>query len=329
MKTQILRSAAFRLQRARTPKANRRYAAAIAALAFNLAALIGQAGEINLVTNGGFESPDGVSGYTLFGLGNSMPGWTTEQGTVEIVASTYWESAEGSQSLDLNGIEDFIGTISQDIPTTPGQHYRIRFALAGNPEGGPDIKSLKLSWTGKELEQLRFDVTGHSKTNMGWEYHEYVVYASSDTSRLRFQSTSAGFCGPALDDISVTPIDPFASSARPAFPQSAAARSTSTPAAAPAPGELVSTPLTPGPVPVPATTPATPLAEAELAPAFYPCLTIKGNVGRTYRIETADSVDAAEWRTIATLVLPSSPFVWIDTLSPNARHRFYRAVLAP
>jgi hypothetical protein len=167
MITHILRSAAFRLQRARSPKANRRCAAALVSLAFSLAAITGHAGETNLVTNGGLEAPDGISAYTLFGFGNSMPGWTIEQGTVEIIASTYWESAEGSQSLDLNGIEDFIGTISQDIPPSrPGQYYRIRFALAGNPEGGPVIKSLKLSWAGKELEQLRFDITGHSKTNL-------------------------------------------------------------------------------------------------------------------------------------------------------------------
>ena len=325
MRTHIFRNAAFRLQHARSPKANRRCAAALVSLAFSLVAMTGHAGETNLVTNGGLEAPDGISAYTLFGFGNSMPGWTIEQGTVEIIASTYWESAEGSQSLDLNGIGDLIGTISQDIPTTPGQRYRIRFALAGNPEGGPDIKSLKLSWAGKELLELRFDITGHSKTNMGWEYHEYVVYASSATCRLLFQSTSPSFCGPALDDISVTPLDPSTSSALPAFPPPAAARDTSTPAAAPAQGDLVSTPFTPGP----ATAPATPLAEAELSPAFYPCLTIKGETGRTYRIETADSPNAGGWQTRATFILPCSPFVWIDTQNPNASHRFYRAVLVP
>jgi choice-of-anchor C domain-containing protein len=325
MKTNILRSAAFRLQRVRTPRTGGRSPVPIVALALSLAWLTGQAGEINLVANGGFESPDGVSTYTLFTKGSSIGGWTIEQGTVEIVAATYWQSAEGSQSLDLNGIIDQIGTISQDITTTPGQHYRIRFALAGNPEGGPDIKSLKLSWAGKELEELRFDITGHSTTNMGWEYHEYVVHAPGATNRLRFQSTSPGFCGPALDDISVTPLDPSASSALPPFPPSSAARSTPPPEpATAAQGESITTPLTPASVPA-----TTPLAEAELALAFYPCLTVKGNVGQTYRIETAESVNAAEWRTIAAIVLPSSPFIWIDTLSPNASRRFYRAVLAP
>jgi choice-of-anchor C domain-containing protein len=318
MKSHVHDCAAFRLQHARIPQANRRCVAALVSLAFGLVAMIGHAGETNLVTNGGFEAPDGVANYQLFGTGMSMDGWTIEQGTVEIVASTYWQSAEGRQSLDLNGVGDMIGTISQDIATTPGQRYRIRFALAGNPEGGPNIKSLKLSWVGKELEQLQFDITAHSTTNMGWEYHEYVVYASSTTSRLRFHSTSSGFCGPALDDISLTPLDPSASSALPTSPPRAAARSSS-----PAEGDFVATPLALG-SPSAITQP-----EAELVPVFYPCLTIKGERGRTYRIETAESPNAGGWQTMATFMLPSSPFVWIDTQRPNASRRFYRAVLVP
>lgn len=158
------------------------------------------------VTNGGFEEPPGVYPYMVFGAGLNLPGWTIESGTVEIVGK-YWQAAEGSQSLDLNGIFEEIGTIYQDVPTVAGKEYRIRFAMAGNPEGGPAVKSLKVSWDSNLLAHLEFDTTGHSATNMGWRYHEFVVTARGAQGRLRFQSTCSSFLGPTLDDISVTPAD--------------------------------------------------------------------------------------------------------------------------
>src|SRR6266536_771045 len=156
--------------------------------------------------NGGFESPPSISTYQAFDNGNNPPGWIVESGTVEIVGP-YWQAAEGSQSLDLNGIFEEIGTIYQDIPTVPGQSYRIRFAYAGNPECGPTVavKSFQVFWDGAQITALQFDTTGKSVTNMGWQYYESVVTASGNTSRLRFKSTSPSFCGPTLDDISVTP----------------------------------------------------------------------------------------------------------------------------
>jgi choice-of-anchor C domain-containing protein len=161
----------------------------------------------SLVVNGSFESPAGVSSYQVFGAGLSLSGWVVESGTVEIVAGTYWQTAEGAQSLDLNGIFDQIGTIYQDLPTVPGQTYQLRFAYAGNPEGlVPAIKSANVFWDGSQVTSLSFDVTGHSRSNLGWIYYEATVIASSSTTRLRFQSTSPTFCGLTLDDITVTPV---------------------------------------------------------------------------------------------------------------------------
>src|SRR6266545_3162494 len=162
----------------------------------------------SLVNNGGFETPPGINTYQVFGVGSNLPGWTVENGTVEIVGP-YWQSAEGSQSLDLNGTFENIGTIYQDVPTVAGQSYKVRFAYAGNPECGSTvaIKSFKVLWNDAEFASLQFDTTGKSFTNMGWQYYESVVTASSSTSRLRFKSTSPAFCGPTLDDISLTPVN--------------------------------------------------------------------------------------------------------------------------
>jgi choice-of-anchor C domain-containing protein len=162
----------------------------------------GSASAQNLIVNGGFEDPPGVQTWIVFGAGATLPGWVVGNGTVEIVG-TFWQAAEGSQSLDLNGIFEEIGTIYQDVPTVPGQHYKVRFAYAGNLDCGPTIKTTLVTWDGQELDTVSFDTTGHSFTDMGWSYYEFEVTASSSTGRLGFQSLTSSFCGPVLDNVSV------------------------------------------------------------------------------------------------------------------------------
>ncbi|MDD5139888.1 MAG: immunoglobulin domain-containing protein [Verrucomicrobiales bacterium] len=163
---------------------------------------------VSLLVNGSFENPPGINPYAVFNTGTSLLGWVVENGTVEIVG-TYWQSAEGAQSLDLNGIFEQIGTIYQDFATTPGQTYKVRFAYAGNPECGlPTLKTANVFWDSQTLTNLSFDTTGHTLTNMGWIYYEQIVTATSSNSRIRFQATSPTFCGLTLDDVSVTPTAP-------------------------------------------------------------------------------------------------------------------------
>jgi choice-of-anchor C domain-containing protein len=165
-----------------------------------------EAFEPSLIVNGSFEDPGGIFPYVPYFPGAGIPGWTIESGTVEITGP-YWQAASGYQSLDINGIFDDIGTIYQDLPTVPGKQYLVRFAYAGNPDGElPVIKSADVSWDGGLLTSLSFDITGHSRDNMGWLYTRHVVSATTTSSRLRFQSTSPTFCGLTLDDISVTAV---------------------------------------------------------------------------------------------------------------------------
>jgi sugar lactone lactonase YvrE len=73
-----------------------------------------------------------------------------------------------------------------------------------------------------------------------------------------------------------------------------------------------------------------PLAQA-VSPALlslntYAGLTITGSVGRAYRIES--STNSSNWNPEVTILLPSSPYLWID---PEAlgQKKFYRAFLLP
>jgi hypothetical protein len=71
---------------------------------------------------------------------------------------------------------------------------------------------------------------------------------------------------------------------------------------------------------------AQPVSGASLGIAAYAGLTITGTVGRTYQIQT--SADMNSWSTIATLLLNSSPYVWIDQ-NALIGDKFYRALLLP
>ena len=65
---------------------------------------------------------------------------------------------------------------------------------------------------------------------------------------------------------------------------------------------------------------------ANLGIGTFAGITITGAVGRTYQIQS--SPDLNTWTTRATLLLTSSPYLWIDQ-NPIAGNKFYRAVLLP
>jgi hypothetical protein len=68
------------------------------------------------------------------------------------------------------------------------------------------------------------------------------------------------------------------------------------------------------------------VAPANLQLNTYPGVQITGTVGRTYQIQT--SPDLNTWTTRATLLLTTSPYLWMDSNAVNGKH-FYRAVMLP
>jgi sugar lactone lactonase YvrE len=65
---------------------------------------------------------------------------------------------------------------------------------------------------------------------------------------------------------------------------------------------------------------------ANLGIGTFAGVTITGAVGRTYQIQS--SPDLNTWTTRATLLLTSSPYLWIDQ-NPISGNNFYRALLLP
>ena len=69
-----------------------------------------------------------------------------------------------------------------------------------------------------------------------------------------------------------------------------------------------------------------PVIPANLQLNTYPGVQITGSIGRSYQIQS--SPDMNTWNTVATVLLNSSPYLWIDQ-NPVVGNKFYRAVLLP
>ena len=163
----------------------------------------GSEGSQQLVANGSFETPKASKEYDTFAPGTKLGAWRVGGGPVDLVGS-YWKAAGGNQSLNLRG-GDVRPWIWQEIKTTPGRMYVLKFALSGNPDGAPKDKKIEIWWNDDLLDTVTFGVESTDRQNMGWKYITYNVTAQTDTGRLRFSSGVDQPWGPVIDDVTLTP----------------------------------------------------------------------------------------------------------------------------
>jgi choice-of-anchor C domain-containing protein len=159
----------------------------------------------DVITNGSFEiGPDPGSYLTLPVGSTAITGWTVTRASIDY-KGTYWQHSNGNRSLDLDDSPGF-GGIAQTFDTNPGQTYIIRFDMAGNPDGPPVVKQMRVTAAGQQ-QDFSFDTTGHSRTNMGWTTRTWSFVANSTSSTLEFYSldTVDGRYGPALDNVRLVP----------------------------------------------------------------------------------------------------------------------------
>lgn len=153
--------------------------------------------------NGSFETaPINPGTFTTLGLNNSqITGWTVSGGNIDYIG-TYWQAAQGNRSIDLAG--NTLGTISQTFDTQVGWLYTVQFAMAGNTDGGPATKLLKVV-AGDEDDQFSFNQSGKSRSNMGWLDYSFQFTADAAQTTLSFSALNGTCCyGPALDNVRIT-----------------------------------------------------------------------------------------------------------------------------
>ena len=78
------------------------------------------------------------------------------------------------------------------------------------------------------------------------------------------------------------------------------------------------------------TVPNPPVGETVLDLAMYPGISIKGNVGSSYRVEySGNASNPFGWQALATVTLDRTPYFFVDLNAAKAGQRFYRAILVP
>jgi choice-of-anchor C domain-containing protein len=155
-------------------------------------------------TDGSFESPV-VAPHTFvrISVGGSLGAWTVTKGDVDLSGAGFWQTADGAQSLDLDGGK--AGAVSQTFATSPLFAYEVSFALAGNPVDLPLVKTGQVLVNGRVVQNFSFDVTGKTEANMGYVHREFAFQATGNSTTLEFASTTGTGFGPVIDDVQVQP----------------------------------------------------------------------------------------------------------------------------
>lgn len=175
-------------------------------LALALAAALCGAAHAAPFQNGSFETGPTPGGYVTLSAGDTqITGWTVTGDSVDYIGS-YWPAAHGSRSLDLSG--NAAGGVAQAFDTVAGHTYRVGFALAGNPDCAPTVKTVQVQATGAPSVNYLFDATNSSLSNMGWAAQAYTFTATGPTTTLAFASQDNTGCGPALDNVAVNDVTP-------------------------------------------------------------------------------------------------------------------------
>ncbi|MEU6537972.1 choice-of-anchor C family protein [Streptomyces sp. NPDC047000] len=158
----------------------------------------------NRLRDGGFELPRvAPNTFREFAAGQSFGPWRVLSGSVDLIGAGFWQAAQGAQSLDLNG--NNAGAVSQTFATVPGKSYMVTYALAGNTDCAPVVKTGKVLIDGQDFQDFTFDTTGKSRTNMGYVYRQVPFAAVGRSTTLAFASTTLGSaCGPVVDRVLVT-----------------------------------------------------------------------------------------------------------------------------
>jgi len=152
----------------------------------------------NLVTNGGFESPD--IGTGSFQQLSSISGWTAGTGLIEIQDHVAGSPYEGAQFMELDSNQS--SSAYQDLATVAGQTYTLSFAFSARPGTGAGDNILGIYWDGTLLDTLTAD--GSNLRDTDWHVFTYTVMASGGTTRLQFADQGvSNSLGTYVDAVSV------------------------------------------------------------------------------------------------------------------------------
>jgi hypothetical protein len=149
----------------------------------------------NIVQNGGFETGD-FSDWTL--VGDTV----TIHSVCNIVATDadYPGLVHSGSFGAFLGQSGYLATLSQVLPTTPGQSYLVSFWLDNLIAG--NYQQFNAVWSGTNLATLI------SPPSFTWSNFLFAVTANDTNATLEFDAENdPNYFG--FDDVSVTPLPPL------------------------------------------------------------------------------------------------------------------------
>jgi hypothetical protein len=121
-------------------------------------------------------------------------------------ARAKYQAADGVQSVDLSGNSP--GGVARSFDTValplPLYTYVITYCLAGNPDGGPAVKTGQVLVNDTPVQDYSFDSTGKSPSNMGYLAQSVTFTSSGSSAKVEFRSTTASAYGPVIDKVGFT-----------------------------------------------------------------------------------------------------------------------------
>lgn len=164
-------------------------------------AAVAQAGPVNLLTNGGFEST--IVGNGSWGNYGTIAGWSWLGGPgtgFEVRNNVAGAAQEGRNyiELDTNGNT----TIGQSLASlTAGASYDLSFWYSPREFEAASTNGLQVFWNGALLDAT---LTGLGASGNVWKQYQYQVVARSGSNVLSFASVgSSDGVGGSLDNVSL------------------------------------------------------------------------------------------------------------------------------
>jgi hypothetical protein len=108
-------------------------------------------------------------------------------------------------NIGAAGFGMIFGTVSQQLPTIPGQAYHLQFSMGGNPDLSPP-ETLNVYWENNLIGSTAWYPNGPGHQNPEWIEGSYTVVATMFPSLLTFENTKPLITAPFLTDVSVVAI---------------------------------------------------------------------------------------------------------------------------
>ncbi|MCB1759934.1 MAG: DUF4347 domain-containing protein, partial [Gammaproteobacteria bacterium] len=159
----------------------------------------------DLVSDGLFL--DATPATTQYGVTGNFGGWSVTSGSIDLFATTDYETPLGGRAVNLDGGSP--GSITQTITTQVDRQYQVIFRLAGDFSGGESVKDLRVSASGTSEDFSIDQTSGWSWGDVGtFEERSFTFTADGSSTDLSFASLEGATSqyGPYIADIQVIEI---------------------------------------------------------------------------------------------------------------------------